>query len=138
MNATILALLGYLTWTLALVVLIAIYRTQLVMRKEHAGDGFKIDGSDVPPFGQRLNRAFGNCVESFAFVGGTMLVALATDSTALTNALAYFVIAARLGQSITHLVSTSVLAGQIRFAFFLVQVGICLYWIVLMAQKFMG
>jgi len=137
MNATILALLGYLAWTLVLLVFIAIYRTQLVMRKERAANAFKADGSDSPAFGQRLARAFGNCVESFSFVGGTMLLALATDSSVVTNGLAYLVLAARLGQSLIHLVSTSILAVQLRFAFFLVQVGICFYWIVLMAQKFM-
>ncbi|MFT4994467.1 MAG: putative MAPEG superfamily protein [Paraglaciecola sp.] len=138
MNATILAVLGYLTWTLTLVVVIAIYRTQLVMRNEREPNGFKADGSDSPPFGQRLARAFGNCVESFAFVGGTMLLALATDASAITNGLAYLVLAARLGQSLIHIASTSVPAVQLRFAFFLVQVGICFYWIVLMAQKFIG
>jgi uncharacterized MAPEG superfamily protein len=138
MNATILALLGYLAWTLSLVIFIALYRTQLVMKKEREPNAFKADGSDSPPFGQRLTRAFGNCVESFSFVGGTLLVALATDSSAITNGLAYVLLAARLGQSLIHILSTSVLAVQLRFAFFLVQVLICFYWIVLMAQKFMG
>ncbi|MFT4938866.1 MAG: putative MAPEG superfamily protein [Paraglaciecola sp.] len=138
MNATILALLGYLAWTLVLVVFIAIYRTQLVMSQGRAANAFKADGSDSPPFGQRLTRAFGNCVESFCFVGGTMLAALATDSAVITNGLAYLMLAARLGQSLIHLASTSVLAVQIRFAFFLVQVGICFYWIVMMALKFTG
>jgi hypothetical protein len=138
MNATILALLGYLAWTLFLVVFIGIYRTQLVMSKEREANEFKADGSDSPAFGQRIARAYGNCVESFAFVGGTLLAALATDSSAITNPLAYALLGARLGQSIVHLLSTSVLAVQVRFAFFLVQVGICIYWIALMAQKFVS
>ena len=136
MNASILALLAYLAWTLTLVIGIAVYRTYLVMNKERAANEFKADGSDSPEFGQRLTRAFGNCVESFAFVGGTLLLALATDSTAITNPLAYILVVARLAQSIVHLCSTSILAVQLRFAFFVVQVVICLYWIVLMTQKF--
>ena len=138
MNATILALLGYLAWTMFLVLFMAIYRTKLVMSKERAANEFKADGSDSPAFGQRIARAFGNCVESFAFVGGTLLAALATDSSAISNPLAYALLGARLAQSIVHLVSTSVIGVQVRFAFFLVQVGICLYWIVLMAQKFVA
>jgi hypothetical protein len=67
-----------------------------------------------------------------------MFLALATDSAAITNNLALLLLAARLGQSITHLISTSVLAVQIRFAFFLAQVGICFYWVVLFASKFIG
>jgi hypothetical protein len=71
-------------------------------------------------------------------MGGVMLLALATDSAAITNGLALPLLAARLGQSITHLISTSALAVQIRFAFFLAQIGICVYWVVLFASKFIG
>ncbi|WP_339723016.1 MAPEG family protein [uncultured Paraglaciecola sp.] len=138
MNDTIIGLLGYITWTLMLLLWIAIYRTLLVTNKQKAPNAFKADGSDSPAFGQRLTRAQGNCVESFAFIGGLMLLALVTHSTAITNGLALVLLAARLGQSITHLLSTSVLAVQIRFVFFLGQIAICIYWVVLFAFKFIG
>lgn len=138
MNDTIIALLGYISWTLALLIWLAIYRTMLVTSKQKAPNDFKVDGSDSPPFGARLTRAQSNCVESFAFIGGLMLLALATNSLVITNGLALLLLAARIGQSVTHLISTSVLAVQIRFAFFLGQVGICLYWVVLFASKFIG
>jgi hypothetical protein len=138
MNATIIALLGYITWVVILLVALAIYRTSLVMNRKKAANSFKADGSDSPPFGHRLTRAQANCVESFAFIGGLMLLALATDSAVITNGLAYVLLIARLGQSITHLVSTSVFAVKVRFTFFLLQVGICLYWIVPLATKFIG
>jgi uncharacterized MAPEG superfamily protein len=138
MNATIIALLGYIAWTLILLVALAFYRTGLVMNKKKAPNGFKADGSDSPPFGQRLTRAQANCVESFAFIGGLLLLALVTDSAVITNGLAHVLLVARLGQSISHLISTSVLAVQVRFAFFLIQVAICLYWIVLFFMKFIG
>lgn len=136
MNATIIALTGYISWTLFLLVVIAVYRTMLVMKKERLPNGFKADGSDSPDLGQRLTRAQLNCAESFAFVGGTMLLALATSSSAITDPLAYWLLAARLGQSIVHLVSTNVLAVQVRFAFFLAQVGICGYWLFTLFTKF--
>lgn len=136
MNATIITLLSYITWTLLLLVALAIYRTDLVMKRKKLPNGFKADGSDSPPLGQRITRAQANCVESFAFIGGLLLLALATDSSVITNGLAYVLLAARLGQSISHLVSTSNTAVQIRFAFFLVQVAICLYWLSLFAAKF--
>lgn len=138
MNDTILALLGYITWLLILLVWLATYRTVLVAKKEQAVNGFKPDGSDSPAFGERITRAQSNCVESFAFIGGLMLLALATNSAAITNGLALLLLAARLGQSVTHLISTSELAVQVRFAFFLAQVGICFYWVVLFADKFIG
>ena len=138
MNYTIFALLGYITWILILLVWLATYRTLLVAKKEQSVNGFKPDGSDSPAFGERITRAQSNCVESFAFIGGLMLLALATDSAVITNGLALLLLAARLGQSTTHLLSTSVLAVQIRFAFFLVQIGICLYWLVLFVLKSIG
>ncbi|MGO4891029.1 MAPEG family protein [Flavobacterium sp. W21_SRS_FM6] len=138
MNATIVALLGYIAWTLLLLVALAIYRTDLVMKRKKAPNAFKADGSDSPPFGQRLTRAQANCVESFAFIGGLLLFSLATNSTMVTNDFAYVLLLARFGQSISHLVSTSVLAVQIRFAFFLTQVAICLYWVGMFGLKFIG
>lgn len=138
MNATIIALIGYISWTLGLLLLLAMYRTSLVLRRKRSANGFKADGSDSPPFGQRLTRTQANCVESFAFIGGLMLLALATDSAAITNGLAYILLLARLGQSLSHLISTSLLAVQIRFVFFLVQVAICIYWISLLTIKFLG
>jgi len=138
MNDTIIGLLGYVTWILVLLLWLAVYRTLLVAKKQQAVNGFKADGSNSPAFGERLARAQGNCVESFAFIGGLMLLALATNSAAITNGLALLLLAARLGQSITHLLSTSVLAVQIRFAFFLAQIAICFYWAVLFAFKFTG
>jgi uncharacterized MAPEG superfamily protein len=138
MNETIISLLGYITWILILLVCLASYRTLLVAKKEQAANGFKPDGSDSPAFGERITRAQSNCVESFAFIGGLMLLALATNSAAITNGLALLLLAARIGQSVAHLMSTSVIAVQIRFAFFLVQIGICFYWVVLFASKFIG
>jgi uncharacterized MAPEG superfamily protein len=138
MNETIISLLGYITWILILLVCLASYRTVLVAKKEQTVNGFKPDGSDSPAFGERITRAQSNCVESFAFIGGLMLLALATNSAAITNGLALLLLAARIGQSVAHLMSTSVIAVQIRFAFFLVQIGICFYWVVLFASKFIG
>jgi uncharacterized MAPEG superfamily protein len=138
MNDTILALLGYISWTLVLLIWMAGYRTMLVLNKQVAANKFQTDGSNCPAFGQRLTRAQSNCVESFAFIGGLMLLALATNSAVITDGLALWLLAARLGQSVTHILSTSVLAVQIRFGFFLVQVGICLYWLLNFATKFFG
>ena len=138
MNDTIIGLLGYITWILVLLVWLAVYRTVLVAKQQRAVNDFKADGSNSPGFGERITRAQSNCVESFAFVGGLMLLALATNSTVITDGLALLILAARLGQSITHLISTSVLAVQIRFAFFLAQIGICFYWVIIFVTKFIG
>lgn len=136
MNNTIIALLGYIGWTVLLLVWLETYRTLRVLKKEKAPNEFSTDGSDMNPFGQRLTRAFGNCLESFAFIGGPMLLAIASGAAAITNPLALYLLVARLGQSVIHLISSSELAVQIRFAFFLVQQGIVIYWVYLLAMNF--
>jgi hypothetical protein len=138
MNDTIIALLGYISWILLLLVWLAVYRTMLVANKSQAVNEFKSDGSNSTVFGERLSRAQGNCVESFAFIGGLMLLALATDSALITDGLALTLLVARLGQSIIHLLSTSVLAVQIRFVFFVLQLAICFYWVYQFSVKFIG
>lgn len=137
MNASIIVLLGYISWTLILLLGLAAYRTYLSQSGKFRGLKFKSDGSDVPDFGNRLTRAQANCVECFSFIGGVLLLAIATDSTVITNQLAYVLLAARLGQSIVHLVSTSNMAIQIRFAFFLIQFGIVIFWLVKLFAKFL-
>jgi len=61
-------------------------------------------------------------------------LAIATDTTAITDGLAYYFIGARVLQAVIHLASTSNLAVQVRFAFFLVQIVIAVMWIL----KFIG
>ena len=136
MSNTIIALAGYIIWTIALFLVLAAYRTSL--SKERNTLKFSADGSDMPDFGQRLTRAQANCSESFTIIGGTLLLALATNSGAITDDLALVVLVARLAQSLVHLVSTSNLAIQLRFVTFLIQIGICCYWLFKILQKFMG
>lgn len=138
MNSTIIALIGYISWTMLLLICLEVFRTLQVVKEKRAPNSFNTDGSDVSPFGQRLTRTIGNCVESFAWIGGTMLVALATGAAALTNPLALYLLLARLGQSLTHLVSTSEIAVQVRFVFFVIQQGIVVYWLYLLFSKFIG
>jgi uncharacterized MAPEG superfamily protein len=136
MSATIFAVIGYIGLILVLLVAIAVYRTMLVNNKSKASNEFNPSGSDVSPFGQRLTRVHANAVESFPFVGGALLLALATNSTVITDGLALWLLAARLGQACIHLYSTSVMAVQIRFVFFLVQLGIVGYWLWQLGLKF--
>ncbi len=128
MSLTAISLAGYIAWTMILLLALAGYRTKLA-NSETRGLKFKADGSDVPEFGLRLTRAQANCSESFAIIGGTLLLAIATGQTALTDGLALVLLSARLGQSIVHIISISNMAIQIRFILFLIQFGICGYWL---------
>lgn len=137
MHPTALALVGYLGWFLLLLLAMATVRTVAVLGGK-AANSFRPDGSDMPGFAARLTRVHANCYESFPFFGGVLLLALATGTTAVTDPLALWLLAARLAQSLVHLASTSVLAVQARFAFFIAQWVIVARWLWEYAGQFGG
>ena len=130
MSASAIALVGYAAWTLVLLGMIAVVRGSLTLSGQRAANSFGVDGSDVSPFSNRLCRAHANCYENLPVFAALVLVALATGNAAITNALAPWALAARVGQSTTHLVSTSSLAVQARFGLFLAQFLIQVWWVV--------
>ena len=127
-SATALTLTAFIAWALLLLVLMAIMRSQLVLRGKVPANGFTPDNAGLSPFMQRLARAHANCVESLPVFGGLLLLAIVTEKTAITDPLAYMFLASRLIQSLVHLVSTSPTAVMVRFAAFAAQIGIGLYW----------
>lgn len=131
-SATALTLTAFIAWALLLLVLMAIMRSQLVLRGKVPANGFTPDNAGLSPFMQRLARAHANCVESLPVFGGLLLVAIVSDRTAITDPLAYMFLASRLIQSLVHLVSTSPTAVMFRFAAFAAQIGIGLYWVFLL------
>ena len=128
MSTTLLALLGFLSWTLALLVLMEAVRSKLVLTKEVPANGFTPDNAGLSPFMQRLARAHANCLEGLVLFGGFMLVAVIAGKSNVTDPLAYILLGARVVQSIIHLASTSSLAVTSRFAAFAVQMGVAVYW----------
>ena len=122
------ALTGFITWALLLLVLMEGFRSQLVLRGKVPANRFTPDNAGLSPFMQRLARAHANCLEGLPIFGGLLLVAIATDRTAITDPLAYVFLASRIFQSLVHLASTSAAAVIIRFAAFSVQLAIGLYW----------
>jgi len=129
MNASVIALVVYVSWMIVLLGILASLRAGLSLSGKRAPNSFSPDGSDVSSFSARLCRAHANCYENFPIIGGLLLLAIATSSTGITDGLAYYLIGARILQSIIHLISTSNLAVQARFACFAVQLGIAVFWI---------
>jgi uncharacterized MAPEG superfamily protein len=127
-SASALALTGFITWALLLLVLMESIRSQLVLRGKMRANGFTPDNAGLSPFMQRLARSHANCIESLPIFGGLLLVAIATDRTAITDPLAYLLLASRVVQSAIHLVSLSPSAVTIRFTAFAVQMAIGLSW----------
>ena len=122
------ALTGFITWALLLLVLMEVIRSQLVLRGKVPANGFTPDNAALSPFMQRLARAHANCIESLPIFGGLLLVAIDTDRTSTTDSLAYLFLGSRVFQSLVHLASLSPAAVTIRFTAFAVQMAIGLYW----------
>jgi len=104
-------------------------RSFLVLSRRKQSNEFKPDNSNLSPFMQRLARAHANCVEGFPIFGGLLLIAISTGRQYVTDPLAYWLVAARVAQSIVHLMSLSVLAVNVRFALFVVQIIIAMWWV---------
>jgi uncharacterized MAPEG superfamily protein len=122
------ALTGFITWALLLLVLMEVIRAQLVLRGKVPANGFTPDNAALSLFMQRLARAHANCVESLPIFGGLLLVAIATDRSSITDPLAYLFLGSRVFQSLVHLASLSPTAVTIRFAAFTMQMAIGSYW----------
>lgn len=130
MSPTLLALLGFLSWTLFLLVLMEVIRSKLVIAGEVPANGFNPENSTLSPFMQRLARAHANCLEGLPVFGGLMLLAVVAGKSSVTDPLAYVLLAARIVQSAIHLASTSSAAVTARFAAFAVQMAVAVYWVV--------
>ena len=122
-------LTAFIAWTLFLLILMEVLRTRYLMTRTVAANEFRPDNSNLPPYMQRLARAHANCVESFPIIGGLLLVALLTNRADVTNALAMWLLIARLVQSSIHVVSTNVIASWLRFLAFAIQMAIAVYWV---------
>ncbi len=128
MNATLTALTGFIAWTLLLLILMELIRSKLVVTRAVPANGFQPDNANLSPFMQRLARAHANCLEGLPIFGGLMLVAAVAGKTAVTDPLAYTLLAARILQSTIHLASLSEAAVTLRFLAFAAQIGIAAYW----------
>lgn len=129
MSNTAFALIGFIAWSLFLLVLMETIRTYLVVTGRVPANGFTPDNGNLSPFMQRLARAHANCLEGLPIFGGLLVFALLLDKTTITDSLAPWLLTARVVQSVIHLVSTSAVAVSLRFTAFAVQMAIGLYWV---------
>lgn len=123
------ALLGYMGLFLLILLILAGLRTMLTLKGVKKANDFSPTGEDAGDFSRRLVRAHANMYEFFPVYGGVLLYAMATGQTDVTNGLAMIFLGARVVQALIHILSTSVIAVQARFFFFLVQFFIAVYWL---------
>ena len=123
------ALLSFAGWTLLLVLVIASWRGGLTLLRRRSANSFAVTGEDLSPFAARLARAHANCVENLPVVAVVLLVAITSGHTAITDPLAPVLVAARVGQSTVHLLSTNNPAVVLRYSLFMTQQGILVWWL---------
>ena len=124
MTTPLWCLLGFVAWTLLMLTGVAVARVSKVV----AGEATAADFPAGVPHGSdaywRLNRAHLNCVENLPLFAAVVLTAtVAGIKVPLLDTLARAYLGARVGQSLTHIASGSVVAVNVRFGFFLVQLG---------------
>ena len=129
MTTSALILTLFLAWTLLLLVVMEVLRSHLVITGRIRSNGITPDNAGLSPLMRRLARAHANCIEGLPVFGGLLLVALVTGRTEVTDALAPWLLGARIVQSGIHLASTSATAVNARFAAFAVQMAIGIYWV---------
>jgi uncharacterized MAPEG superfamily protein len=129
MGGTATALVGFAGWFALLSIGLALYRLRFVMGGK-AINTFATDGQDLDPLGHRLTRARNNCYETLPLFAAIALGASIAGRLDVTDPLAPWVLYARIGQSLTHIVSTSAAAVQVRAAFFFAQILIYLWWVI--------
>ena len=127
-STSAIALVGFIAWTLLLLLLMELARVRLVVESKFDPRQFRPDNANLSPFMQRLARAHANCVESFPAFAGLLLVALVTGQASVTDPLALLLLGARIVQSSVHVASLSTMAVNVRFLAFALQVLIALYW----------
>lgn len=135
MTNSAIALALFISWTLFLLLLMEILRSYLVLTGRVPSNEFKPDNSNLSLFMQRLARAHANCVESLPVFGGLLVLALVTGQSAVTDPLALWLVLARVAQSSIHLASLSVVAVNLRFSAFALQMGIGVYWAVALLSR---
>ena len=128
MGRTATALVGFAGWFALLSIALGVYRVRLVLGGRKAANTFAPDGQDLDPLGHRMTRARNNCFETLPAFAALALGASMAGRLDVTDPLAMWVLYARIGQSLTHIISTSVLAVQLRAALFFAQVLIYLWW----------
>ena len=124
------ALLLFAAWTLVLMFIYVGYRVALVLAmKKPANAWGRGQPTDDPPFITRAHHAHLNCLENLPVFAAIVLAAVALGKAPVVDALAAYVLYARLAQSIVHLIGANHWLVFIRANFLVIQAVLFAYMI---------
>ena len=122
------AVLLYAVWTLLLPIVYAGYRAPMIARGRRRADHWERGKpADDPPLLMRAKSAHLNCVENFPIFAAVVCVAALLGKSPVVDAVAAYVLYARVAQSVAHLIGTSLPLILLRGAFYVIQVVLILY-----------
>jgi uncharacterized MAPEG superfamily protein len=134
-------LVGFAAWTiLLLLATVGVYRWSQILTGRVAIRDFRADQIDGADWYKRAMRAHANCVENLPVFGAIVFgLYVGNVGSALVNALAVAVLAARIMQSLVHVcfVQTDIVTVM-RFGFFFVQIVSFLWLTVILVMQLSG
>ncbi len=126
MTIPVLVLLLFAGWTIAtLLTTVGVYRWSRILTGRAALSDFRADVPHGSDWYRRAMRAHANCVENLPLYAA-IVVAIAASGvhSATLDTLAIVLLAARIGQTVTHVaVEQTNTAIAIRFTFYFIQIA---------------
>lgn len=113
--------------TFALIAIAPMYRATLVFAGKNKSSDFPRGQHTGPAWYQRTMDASANSLENMVLFIAILLICMFSARMAWLDSIAYYFLAARIGQIVAHLFSVNALMVNARFVFWLIQVGLLLY-----------
>jgi uncharacterized MAPEG superfamily protein len=125
------AVLLYAAWTLLLPLIYAgtIRVPSIAAGRKRADHWERGRPNDDPPVLARTKNAHLNCTENFPVFAAIVVVAALLGKIAVADAIAGYVLFARVAQSIAHMLGTSLPLIALRGFFYFVQVAL-MFWMI--------
>lgn len=128
MDTSLHALAAFAGWTLLHTFIILGHRSILINTGKAAPNAFGPSRDDKSStFIGRVGLAHANCVENLVVLVTILLINHLLEGASDVSQLAWYIVYARIGQSITHWASVSETAVAIRFFFFVYQLSTMLW-----------
>ncbi|HEY8009920.1 MAG TPA: MAPEG family protein [Rudaea sp.] len=122
------AVLLYAAWTLLLPIVYAGYRVPMILAGKKRGNHWERGQPiDDPAILVRAKSVHLNCLENFPLFAAVVLVAALLGKSPVVDSVAAYILYARIGQGVVHLIGTSLPLILVRGALYLFQVALILY-----------
>lgn len=121
MTDPIIPLLGFCLWTLLLAAIMVTGRSLLVLTGRARADDFPAYEYNPDHFFDRVARAYLNALETLPILVALIMAAWYTRQLDLAISPALWVLIARVGQSVVHMIGVNHWLVLIRFTLFLIQ-----------------